>query len=135
MVLKVMELLIPVDPDQVKECQLCKQSILFIERRKGGLWFPTDVIQDERIGCWGYVSRGLEKEVALLHKCYGDPSDPTTVNGRQFEYETRAKDIQDKIEELKRKHQIMSRNVESNDEYKQLLEEYVRLREQFSDIL
>lgn len=130
-----MRLFIPVDLNHVKECQLCKQPILFIERREGGLWFPTDAIQDWETENWGYMSRGPEKEVALLHKCYGDPGDPTTVNGRRSEYEIAAKELQEKIEGLTRKHQIVSKDVQANSEYKQLIEEYVRLREQFSDIL
>ena len=130
-----MRLFIPVDLNQVKECQLCKQPILFIERREGGLWFPTDATQDGETGNWGYMSRGFEKEVALLHKCYGDPGDPTTVNGRRAEYEIAAKDILEKIEDLKRKHQIISSDIQANHEYKQLVEEYVQVRERFSDIL
>jgi hypothetical protein len=135
MVLKTMSLFIPVDLDQVKECQLCGQPILFIERREGGLWFPTDAIQDEENGGWGYQSRGSQKEVALLHKCYGDPKDLTTVNGRRSEYEVRAKGIQERLESLKRKHEIISTNIEANGEYKRLVDEYVQLREQFSDII
>jgi hypothetical protein len=130
-----MRLFIPVDLEQMKGCQLCGQPILFIERREGRLWFPTDAIQDGETGNWGYMSRGPEKEVALLHKCYGDPSDPTTVNGRRFEYERLAKNIQEKIADLQRKHEIISRNVEANAEYERLINEYVQLRERFSDIL
>lgn len=130
-----MRLFIPVDPGQVKECQLCRQPILFIERREGGLWFPTDAVRDDETGSLGYMSRGSEREVALLHRCYGDPGDPTTFNGRRCEYETRAKEIQDGLEDLKRKHAIISTNVEANGEYTKLIEEYVKLRQQFSDIL
>jgi hypothetical protein len=130
-----MRLFIPQNTDQVKECQLCGRPILFVERRDGGLWFPTDAIKDEENGCWGYYSRGSLKEVALLHRCYGDPKDPITVNGRRSEYELRVKDVQKRLEDLQKKHELFSTKIEDNGEYSKLIDEYVQLTEQFSDVI
>lgn len=134
MVSKPMSLFIPVDSDRVKECQLCGQHILFIERREGGLWFPTDAIQDDESGSWGYKSRGFQKEVALLHKCYGDPKDPTTINGRRSEYRALTQNIHERLEELQRRNLVFSENNDFNAEYKKLVDEYAEIREKFSDV-
>jgi hypothetical protein len=134
-VLKVMRLFVSVDLEQVKECQLCGQHILFVERREGGTWFPTDAIQDEDSGLWGYLSRGPNREVALFHRCYGDPGDPTTINGRKAEYKTLIDDIHKKFEDLQIKEIISPDNGEYSDEYKRLVDEYTGIRERFSDIL
>ena len=130
-----MSLFIPVDPEQVKECQLCGRSILFIERREGGLWFPTDAIQDEGTDSWGYKSRGFQKEVALLHKCYGDPKDPTTVNGRRSEYKVLIQSIHEKLEQLQVRNLVSSENDEFDNEYEKLIDEYNEIRERFSDVI
>lgn len=134
MVVRIMGIFIPTDLDQVKECQLCGQPILFIERREGGLWFPTDAIQDDESGSWGYQSRGSRKEVALLHKCCGDPKDPTTINGKRSEYRLLTKDIQEKIEDLQRRNALFSENKMFNDEYIKLMDEYTEIVEKFSDV-
>jgi hypothetical protein len=130
-----MSLFIPADPEQVKECQLCGHLIVFVERREGGTWFPTDAIQDEDSGSFGYMSRGSNREVALFHKCYGDPKDPTTINGKRAEYRALINDIHQKFEDLQTKEMISSANGEYSDEYKKLVDEYDKIQEQFSDIL
>jgi hypothetical protein len=135
-----MGLFIPVDFNQVKDCQLCGRKIVFIEKRVGGLWFPTDVKQDEESGNWGYILKANGKETARSHVCYGDPEDSTTVNGRRKICAGKIQSIKDRIETWSHQYQLARKPEEpdefkSTDLYKQLLSEYTQVRQEFSDVL
>jgi hypothetical protein len=84
-----MSLFIPVENNKIVSCQLCCEKITFVERRGTGFWIPSDVIQDPDTLAWGYRTKilsGTGESSAILHRCWGDPNDPTTKNGRKKEY-------------------------------------------------